>query len=394
MKNDLIIKLFWASILRWIAIFFQSALLLLGVKLGYVATENIPPYLLVVFLLILSNINKLNGLIPISSRLSFLLSWDTISFTYLIFLSGKMENPFWPLIYLHTGMAAILLPKKHEYYYLPVILLSMFSIHYASYSYHSALFYVLVPQWIIMLATWFLTRTLGNLLIHQREKLSILERQNQKIQKMKSIGALSAGILHEIGTPLNTLRLKLDKIQKFEQDSNLNVMDLALSQCETIIEKLNTAQQEMATRTITNENLKNLIEEHYDGSVKIYNSLHFNFAIPNEIIVKAAKTNLTLILDIIYENAKESGASEISLSTKASKNGDSLMSLVIDDNGPGFDSFILENIGAPYTSTKGRGRGLGLYTVYISMESMGGELKISNTEHGARLELILQKDNE
>ena len=386
MKSDLLVKLYWTSILRWIAIFFQSALLLLGVRLGYVEAANIPFYLLIVFFLIIINLRVVNNFLPLGYKLVTLLIWDTLSFTGLIYLSGKMENPFWALIYLHAGISAILLPRNQEKIYLPFLILSMFSIHYASYSYHTAIFYVLIPQWIILTTTWVLTRLLGNLLARQRELLSKLEMKNQKIQKMKSVGALSSGILHEIGTPLNTLRLKLDKFLDSSHDENILIMDKTLTQCETIIEKLNLAQQEMATKIISSENLFKLFDEYLE---KKHTEIKIENNISHKVYVKVAKTNLTLIFDIILENAKEVGVKQIKASIKEAAD---YISFILEDDGPGFSSFVLQNIGAPYTSTKGRGRGLGLYTAQMSLESMGGELSISNTDHGAINCLKLVRD--
>ena len=45
---------------------------------------------------------------------------------------------------------------------------------------------------------------------------------------------------------------------------------------------------------------------------------------------------------------------------------------------------------APYTSTKGSGRGIGLFNANLSLESFGGFLSISN-ENGAKLVITLEK---
>lgn len=212
-KTDQDTKIQISKKLRWIALFFQSIILIPAVKVGYVIPENIPFYLIFLFIVLLSNLDLVSKFFPRHKALLIHLSIDLCCFTGLIFLSGKMENPFWPLIYLHAGVAAILLNPKEEYYFIPLLTSSMLTIHLASYSFHTALLYVIVPQWIILMTTWALTRSLGITLLRQSEKLTRLEKKDQKIQKLKSIGSLSAGILHELGTPLNTLRIKVDKLK-------------------------------------------------------------------------------------------------------------------------------------------------------------------------------------
>ncbi len=65
--------------------------------------------------------------------------------------------------------------------------------------------------------------------------------------------------------------------------------------------------------------------------------------------------------------------------------------LFIDDNGPGFQQGMLENIFEPYVSTKRKGSGLGLAIVKKIVEEHGGMISAgSNPEGGARIHIRLQ----
>ena len=392
LRSDLETRHELSSKLRWLAIFFQSALLFPAVKLGYVLPESIPFYLSILFLILISNVKTVRQLFPKNKALLIHLCLDLISFCGLIYLSGKMENPFWPLIYLHAGLGAILLNPKEEYIFLPILFISTFLIHYSSYAFHSSLFYVIIPQWVILITTWTLTRALGLTVLKQREKLTRLERKDQKIQKLKSIGSLSAGILHELSTPLNTLRIKADKLQSSKEsfnDKDYEYLEKALIQCENIVSNLNTAQQEMALKLTRKENLTSFIKAKADEYNQKNESISINVNVDAETECLFAKVNLSLILDTIIENAKEVEVSEINFEII---HQESAIFLNIQDNGPGFDRFILENFGAPYTTTKGRGRGLGLFTAMMSLESIGGELSISNNKIGALITMKFLKD--
>ncbi len=64
--------------------------------------------------------------------------------------------------------------------------------------------------------------------------------------------------------------------------------------------------------------------------------------------------------------------------------------ITVDDDGPGFDSTILERAFEPYATTKPRGTGLGLAIVRRSINQMGGEIEARNIdEGGARLKMEL-----
>ncbi|MDD9977768.1 MAG: PAS-domain containing protein, partial [Boseongicola sp.] len=60
------------------------------------------------------------------------------------------------------------------------------------------------------------------------------------------------------------------------------------------------------------------------------------------------------------------------------------LTMLVEDNGPGFNETALTNALAPFFSTKGggTGRGLGLPTAFDFAKSSGGQLKFGNRENG------------
>jgi two-component system sensor histidine kinase RegB len=63
----------------------------------------------------------------------------------------------------------------------------------------------------------------------------------------------------------------------------------------------------------------------------------------------------------------------------------------VTDRGPGFPQAMLDNLGRPYQSSKGRpGSGLGLFLVMNVLRTLGGNLRASNlAQGGARVTLSL-----
>lgn len=293
-----------------------------------------------------------------------------------------MHNPFWGLIYLHTGIGAILIHPKKGLLYFVIICLAMTLIQYYSHAYHFAITYTMLPQWIILLTTWFLTRAIGKRLTQQNEKLIDFQQREMNYQKLKRIGSISAGIIHEIGTPLNTVRLKLDKLQK-ANDEDFEVMNQALSQCEETLNKINSIQNE-TSQPVKRYDLCIFIKEYIESIPKI----NVELSQFENGQCSFSKINLTIVLKVVLDNAYEAGASKIKITGKSLENK---VVLKIFDNGPGFNNFILENFGSPYITTRGRGHGLGLFTSLMNIEAMGGTMSINNTNRGSCIQIELLK---
>jgi signal transduction histidine kinase len=69
--------------------------------------------------------------------------------------------------------------------------------------------------------------------------------------------------------------------------------------------------------------------------------------------------------------------------------GDVLVTIAVEDRGRGIDAKWIANVGEPFISTKGRGRGLGMLNVKKMVESVhGGVVDIdSEVGRGTRVEL-------
>jgi C4-dicarboxylate-specific signal transduction histidine kinase len=114
-----------------------------------------------------------------------------------------------------------------------------------------------------------------------------------------------------------------------------------------------------------------------------YPKLNINLGDLPSIIVSIAKVNFNMAMKVILDNALDAGVTSIDISIESEADS---VKILINDNGPGFDEFILENFGAPYISTKGKGHGIGLYSASLNIESMGGKLAINNTPNGAQFD--------
>jgi nitrogen fixation/metabolism regulation signal transduction histidine kinase len=102
------------------------------------------------------------------------------------------------------------------------------------------------------------------------------------------------------------------------------------------------------------------------------------------------------LLHNLIKNAQEAVAevpdASITVTTQFSDGaGKPYVDLYIEDNGPGFQTDMEENIFEPYVSTKTRGTGLGLAIVKKIVEEHGGRITAENSPAGgARISIRLQ----
>jgi signal transduction histidine kinase len=256
MTNIDSIKLNWILSLRWVAVTFQLILVYPALKFGYLAPEDLSWYLLAIALLTVINLKVVwKRIIPLYQNVTPQIIIDLIFFTILILLTGKMENPFWPMLYFHAALAAVLLPPKSDYIFLPFLFGSIAIVHASSVQYYSSIVLILVPQWIVLIAIWFLSRQISIYLNKQKQQINDFNAKELKNQKLKSIASLSSGILHEIGTPLNTIRLKTDRLIHKGTTAigpqDIKAIDLSLKNIEDVVDQLNKAQYESVNELAT-----------------------------------------------------------------------------------------------------------------------------------------------
>lgn len=253
---------------------------------------------------------------------------------------------------------------------------------------------------------------------------------------MAAVGILTAGITHEINTPmtyinwnLNALKRNFDIISDFVEKiinktgNNLKIIE---SFDEKELSKVNSSVKEL--KNIIDEIkdgtekvisiIKNLKEYSHPGTEKIQ-QVNINKIIENVLSVLHNKTknqikilkNFNRIPDIyvnsqqlnqvfmnILLNAAESVESNgiIEVSTFYNKDDRNIM-IVITDNGIGIPEENISKIFEPFFTTKdvGKGVGLGLSIAYKIMKTLNGSISVeSKPGYGSKFTVTLPNTNE
>ncbi|WP_116367491.1 ATP-binding protein [Parahaliea mediterranea] len=388
--------------LRWMAVLGQLLTILIT-YFGFGVELPLQQMLAVLGGLVLFNGLSLLSLSirrPVYSwELFFALLVDMGTLTYQLYLSGGVTNPFVFLYILQVGLAAVLLASRWAWTLLVVAIGCFLWLAVAGQplalpqDHYMGLFSVYVQG---MLICFVLNAVLLLIFIHRithsrRERDARLAELRQRAAEEEHIvrmGLLASGAAHELGTPLATIAVILGDwryMPAFTSDPDLyqeiQEMQAQVQRCKGIVSDIllsaGETRGESSEETTVCEFLDDLVAE-WQASRPV---THLNFDnhfgedldIASDSVLKQTLTNL-------LDNALEASPDWVGL--EAAREGDTLL-IVVRDRGPGFSRDMLERLGRPYQSTKGRaGGGVGLFLVVNVARTLGGDLTARNNPQG------------
>jgi len=227
-----------------------------------------------------------------------------------------------------------------------------------------------------------------------------------RAQKKAAWGEVAMKMAHEVKNPLTPILLSADRLRNKFLDSlegkDLEIMEKTTT---TIIEQVKSmsimveAFSEFAnTPKISKkpQNLNSIINnavELYDADEEVNISLDLKGSLPD--IFLDSESIKRLFINLI-KNSKEAISSDvinIKIKSELDKTNNRVK-VIIDDDGDGFDSNIIDKIFEPYASTKITGSGLGLAIVHNIVDQHNGNIFAKNIKpHGARIVIELPIGN-
>jgi two-component system sensor histidine kinase RegB len=394
---DLLMKL------RLAAIAGQLCVLWPALELGWLAKPYVVPYCLVVLVLALITLGTLytskSKLFPSNqSFVFFQLTIDTIALSILLKLTGGPQNPFISLVLFHATLGTLFLRGAWITFYVIFACWSLAFIHMHRPSVPSPLPIVsdssiLFPAQITILFLFVgLFSWANHLLEKQRRSLIQIREQKSQIDRLRAFGVVATGFSHEFATPIATLKLKLERLNKKSQLKNDPDLSLALEA---------TSQAEKSLKSLMSRNI--LTDKSYFMPVEINSTLGDIFHIAaskfskiqlqspkQQLWIVAPKTSFVqMILDLVENSEKATGHQTNPVIVLTVKNDAQNVFLELTDSGPGFPNWIKEHLGTPFLSTRSEGSGLGLYHAYVLCQSMDGTFSVANRSTGGAIVSII-----
>jgi two-component system nitrogen regulation sensor histidine kinase NtrY len=222
-----------------------------------------------------------------------------------------------------------------------------------------------------------------------------------RAQKVAAWREVARRLAHEIKNPLTPIQLSAERLQRHfagAPEATRALVDECATAIVTEVEALKGLVDEfsqfarMPAPRATPTDLHGLLDE----ALALYRGLfsdveirtHFALSLPK---VSADPEQIRRVIINIVDNAIEAverrGAIDIETQHDA---GNSLVRIVVADNGPGIPAAERDKLFLPYYSTKQRGSGLGLAIVRRIVAEHGGSIDVSaNVPTGTRFAIEL-----
>jgi two-component system, NtrC family, sensor kinase len=233
-------------------------------------------------------------------------------------------------------------------------------------------------------------------------ELTTAQEQLIRSARLASVGRLSAGVAHEIGNPLAAIRGLLDLMQmgdlgpEEEKEFVRRIQREAERIHHTIRDLLDFSRNEPVRegRIESSADLSEVVSD----TVKLidrqtrFRDIELALAVDEGLPrVRGDHERLRQLLLNLLFNAADALGGKGRIEVRAS-NGSGVVHLLVQDDGPGIDVEILDQVFDPFVTAKapGQGTGLGLAVCHTIVELLGGSIAAANREQGgAAFEVLL-----
>ena len=212
------------------------------------------------------------------------------------------------------------------------------------------------------------------------------QAMNVQASKLALIGQLSAGIAHEINNPLAIVAGYNQQLQKILGDTSPEIQDIltkvekATRRITDIIKNMKTLSHNSESHARELHNIEELIDESmmfastktYEVGATILKNLQADLPRINVNRVDMVQVLLNLIVNAL-DATKDQRDKIIEITAQQQ---DDKIFIKVCDSGPGIPEKNIENLFAPFFTTKaiGEGTGLGLSVSHSIIKNYGGQL--------------------
>jgi C4-dicarboxylate-specific signal transduction histidine kinase len=233
--------------------------------------------------------------------------------------------------------------------------------------------------------------------------LETARRNLADADRLASLGMMSAGIAHELNTPLAVIKGLAERLAKNPQAGldpptaalMLRVVQRLERLGESLLDFARARPPSLSAVRLheTVDEAASLVRLDRGRPVDIINSVNPDLIVPGDPdrLVQILVNLIRNARDALTERRETPGARVEILASALHRDGRDWVSLAVRDNGPGIDPALLPRLFEPFASTRldSKGTGLGLAVAEGIAREHGGVLLARNLPGGAEFELVL-----
>lgn len=385
---------------RWIAIICLILGTLPLLKWGYLQNKDLPYFIAVLALLAVFNVLS-QGLWPredaVKPKHVLVHLWvDLLAAVGLLFVSGSANNPFVSILCIHSFLGGMLLRQRASYIFGFTVLALLGLLQFETYLDArvtvavdtSEMFLSFLSQWVLITASWFVSHYFSRVLQENEQRIRLLQDRQHQADRLKALGALTAGFSHQLATPMNSLKLRMERglrrlsAQEPSVREEFEKAQSSLEECVQVFQHMasvfSRSSQSELQRVEVEKLTMDLLKVWEKENEPVHIEKHFmEEALPCRLQVLAFSQTFFDLLDNAYEASPQGATIYVRLFKK-----DSWVVLEVTDRGEGLSQEILSRLGEPFVTSKEDGNGLGLYSASMMAQAAGGEFKIFNNSSG------------